>query len=347
MNKKKIIIGILFVGILFFLFGRKKPAKIFKTQKVEKGRIGTEVSSSGAVRSETEIKVQFQTSGKLTWLGVKEGDLVKKGQALASLDKEELKKKFTKTMNDYLTSRWDFEQKKEDYKFEEDHALITDSIRRILDKSQYSLNKSVLDVEIANLALKYATIYSPIEGVVTKVDPPVAGLNLIYSTSAIEIADPNKMRFEAIVDETDIGRLKVGQPAIVTLDAFPEKEFKGKIERIAFKSTSTSSGGTGFSVDVFFPLEATEKLRIGLNGDFRVVIETKENVLLIPSESLLEIGEGKYVFKFVEGRVIQTEVTTGLTNEELVEIVKGLSEGDLVIQEDAGLLKDGQKVVVR
>lgn len=338
---------VLTVFLIIFLKIKTRPKSVYKTISIGQGRIETLVSSSGTVRSEVETKVQFQASGKLVWLGVKEGDRVKKWQALASLDKESLKKSFEKAMNDYLTYRWDFEQKRADYKFQSDHALITDDIRRIFDKTQFSLNKAVLDVEIANLAVKYATIYSPIEGIVTKVEPSVAGINIIYSSAYVEIADPQKMEFEAIVDEADIGKLKVGQTATITLDAFPEEKFLGVIKRLAFKSTTTSSGGTGFSIFVSFPAEAMAKLRIGLNGDFEVITEVKDQVLLIPSDSLLEIGDKKYAFKYIDGKVVQTEVTTGLINEDKVEIVGGLREGDLLILEGVGSLKNGQKVTVR
>jgi RND family efflux transporter MFP subunit len=347
MNKKKIIIGVLFVGILFFLFGRKRPSKILKTQKVEKGRIETVVSSSGSIRSETEIKVQFQSSGKLAWLGVKEGDRVKKGQALASLDKEGLRKSFEKAMNDFLTSRWDFEQKRADYKFQFDHALITDDIQRILDKTQFSLNKSVLDVEIANLAVKYAAIYSPIDGVVTDVEPPVAGVNIVYTSAYVEVVDPKKMEFEAIVDEADISSLKDGQNASIILDAFPKEEIESKIKRISFKSTPTTSGGTGFFVYLSLPENRMEKMRIGLNGDFQAITNSKDNVLTIPLDALLEEDDQNFVFKVHNQKVIKTKVEAGLRNDDFVEITSGLDEGDLVITENINSLKNGQKAVVR
>ena len=112
-SKKFIFILLLVTGFLF-LRGRK-TSEIYSIREVEKGTIEEMVSASGTVRSENEVKVQFQTSGKLAWMGVKEGDSVKKWQALASLDKDELKKKFQKEMNDYLNERWDFEQTQDDY----------------------------------------------------------------------------------------------------------------------------------------------------------------------------------------------------------------------------------------
>lgn len=345
LHNKKIVAGLTILLILFLLFGRKKPGKTYATQKVAKEKIEVTVSGSGSVRSENEVKVQFQTSGKLAWLGVKEGDVVKKWQALASLDKETLKKSLAKSMNLYLTNRWDFEQKQDDYRQIKESYLLTDEMKRILDEYQFSLNNAVLDVELADLTVKYATIYSPINGVVTEVNPNVAGINIVSTLAYIEVADPKKMEFEAVVDETDIAKLKVGQPTTVNLDAFADKEFEGNIKRISFKSITTSSGGTGFSVFISLPDKEMENFKIGLNGDFKAMIVSKQDVFVLPLDSILESDNKKYVFRLIKGKVVKTEVETGLSNEELVEITVGLKEGETVLVQDVSLLKDGQKVV--
>lgn len=333
--------------LLFLLLGRKKPSKTFATQKVEKGKIEVTVSASGTVRSESEAKVQFQTSGKLAWLGVKEGDSVKKWQALASLDKDDLKKRFQKEMNDYLNERWDFEQKQDDYKTTKERSLVTDSIKRILEKAQFDLNNSVLDLEISDLTVKYATVYSPIEGIITAMEPSVPGVNVLYTSAYIEVADPNKMEFEAIVDEVDVSKLQVGQLAIITLDAFSNEEFPGVVKRIGFKSIVTNTGGTGYLVYFSLPAESFSRLRIGFNGDIEVVAEKKDDVLLIPVDSLLEEEGKKFVFRVREGKAIKTEVIIGLDDEVNVEIASGLNQDDLIIVENVSLLKDNQQIKVR
>jgi len=346
--KNKKVLALIGLGILWvFFLSRRNPGKIFAVQKVGRGTIEEMVSSSGTVQSENEVKVFFQTSGKLVWLGVKEGDLVRKGQALASLDKESLQKNFQKYLNLYLTNRWDFEQQQENYKTIRDNKLLTDEMQRILDKYQFSLNNAVLDVETADLAVKYATIYSPISGIVTKTEPSVAGINILPTTAYIEVADPQKMEFQAIIDETDIGKLKAGQPTVVTLDAFPGKEFLGTIKRIAFKSIMTTSGGTGFTVYVSLPVEEIANFKIGLNGDFKAVTQKKEAVIAIPLDALIEKDDKKFVFRFLKGKAVKTEIETGLMNDEVLEVTTGLNEGDQVIIEDVNQLTDGQKITVK
>lgn len=334
LKKKKVLTVIGLLVVLFFLFGRKKKTEEFKTEKVTRGEIREIVDASGAVNAESDIKVQFQTSGKMVWLGVKEGDLVKKGQALASLDKEGLKKSFEKYMNLYMTNRWDFEQQQEDYKTIKENKLLSDEMKRILDKYQFSLNNAVLDVEISDLAVKYATIYSPIEGIVVEISPPVAGMNILSASAFIEVIEPKTLEFTAIIDETDIGKLKDGQKAIITLDSFPDKEFIGIVKRIDFKSTTTSSGGTGFTAHISLPAEEIGSFRDGMNGDLRVTVQSKENVLLLPTASLVEKDSKNYVFKINKGKAVEIEVKTGLSNDDQIELTSGeLTEGDLLVTE--------------
>jgi len=344
MRKKWLIIGIILLLLLVFLRGRKRPKFSFETKKVERGNIEVTISASGTIKSETEVKVQFQTSGKLAWLGVKEGDKVKKGQALASLDKQDLKKRFEKEMNDYLNERWDFEQTQDDYKATKEKALVTDSIKRILEKAQFDLNNVVLDLEISDLAVKYATIYSPINGIVTKIEPPLAGVNVVYTTAYIELVDPNLMEFEAIIDETEVAKLTEGQKATITLDAFPKEEFPAEIKRISFKATQTTSGGTGFTVYVSLPENLINKLKSGFNGDMKVITNKNENVLLVPNEAVLEDEAGTYVFKLSKNKAKKSKVEIGIANDELTEIISGLSENDFIISKNASLVKDGQKL---
>jgi len=342
---KKFLFALLAI-VFVYTSQRNKKSDFYLARPVVRGEITQEVSASGEVKSETQIKVQFQTSGKLAWLGVKEGDRVKKWQALASLDKEDLKKRFQKEMNDYLNERWDFEQTQDDYKQTKEKSLVTDSIKRILEKAQFDLNNSVLDVELSDLAVKYATIYSPIDGIVTEVVPSVAGLNVLFSSSYIEVADPGLMKIEAVVDEVDVVKIKENQEAVITLDAFPGEEFSGKISKIAYKSSVTKSGGTGYVVSVSVPLELAGRLRLGFNAEIKIVTEKKAGVLLVPLEALIEEDKA-YVFRAVDGKAMKTPVKIGLTNDLFAEISEGLKEQDLVLFEKTASLKDGQSINVK
>jgi len=339
---RKLIVGIVLAVILVLAFGVrprvtayvKGPAEKYETAKVKIQDLSQTVSASGEVMAENQVTLKFQTSGKLTWVGVKEGDQVKKWQPIASLDKEALKQNLKKDLNDYLNERWDFDQSQEDYITGNqplDRLSVSDEIKRILGKAQFDLNNKVIDVEIADLAVRLATLISPIQGIVTNIEQPVAGINITPATAKFTIADPSVMKFVANVDEADIARLQVGQAVVVFLDAFPDDEFKGEVIKIAFAAVTTSGGGTAFPIEIFLPENPDQKFKVGMNGDTEVVIASKQDILTIPFDGLNEKSGEKWV-EVIDGRKIKkVTIKTGLEGENRIEVTTGLKEGQIII----------------
>lgn len=336
---------VLLAVVLYLGFGerlREKPE--IETTEVKKGRIVKTVSASGEVTAKTQTVLKFQTSGMLAWVGVKEGDRVPKWQAVASLDKKELEKTFQKYANDYLSERWDFEQTQEDYQETKERRLVTDAIQRILDKAQFDLNKAVLDYEIKDLAVKYATIYSPIDGIVTKIDISVAGVNITPAAATFTIADPALVIFKANVDEADIGQVKTGQEGMILLDAYPEEEIESIVEKIDFTATTTRGGGTAFKVEFSLPENVDEKFKLGMNGDVEIILEQKEKALIVPASSIFKRQGKKYVWLVKNEVAVKQEVETGIESNEETEIISGLNEGNLVVKEKVSEIKEGEGI---
>ena len=316
----------------------------YSLAKVKRADLVRTVSASGKVKARTQVELRFQTSGLLAWVGVKEGDWVKKYQAIASLDKRELEKTFQKYANDYLSERADFEQTQDDYKTTKERKLVTDTVQRVLDKAQYGLNKAVLDYEIKDLAVKYATIYSPIEGIVTSIDTPVAGLNITPAAATFTVADPASVVFSANVDEVDIGQVRLGQEAKVILDAYADEEFGGKVEKINFTAVSTAGGGTAFPVEVSLPGNENLRFKVGMNGDLEAVVEERKAVLVVPESAIFSQGDKTYVWKVVNGQARKQEVKVGLETETETEIVTGLEEGEEIVEKETSKIGEGEKV---
>lgn len=302
-----------------------------QTVKVGKENLRLSVSATGVIQSENQVDLKFQTSGLLSWVGVKEGDTVKKWQAVASLDKRQLKKTLEKEMQSYLEERWDFEQTQEDYEETKTNVLITDKIQRILDKSQFGLNKAVLDYEITNLTVELATIYSPIEGIVTKVEAPIAGVNITPATAGFTIADPKKMKFTTNIDEVDISKIKVNQKVLITLDAYPEEEFNGTVTKVGFASVTTKGGGTAFPVEISLPENQDLRFMVGMNGDVEIISEEKEEVLTVPNQALYQKNNRDFVKILENNKVKEIEVKKGLETDTKTEILEGLLEDQKVI----------------
>lgn len=347
-HKKKIFIALLAILVAFVarsILFPKKP-QVSTTRAKSEDLILT-VSASGKTESQNQVDLKFQTSGKLAWVGVKEGDEVKKWQAVASLDKEELKKRIEKAMNDYLKERWDFEQSHVDYGTSgksEEEWLIADSAKRILEEAQFDLNNAVIDVELADITAKLATIVSPIEGIVTHIDTPVAGVNITPATAVFTVADPNSVIFVANVDEADIGQVSLGQKVKITLDAYLDQEFEGQVKKISFASITTTGGGTAFPVEISLPENQDLKFKVGMNGDVEIITQEKSGVLTVPSDAIWRRDDKNFVWKVVSGKAKKQEVKTGLEVEDKTEILEGLSEGEEVVSKDVSKIKADQIV---
>lgn len=337
MSKKKL--AVIISGILLLLGGgaviRQKTittqeASAIKTSKATREDFTKTVSSSGKTKAIRSVDLKFQTSGKLAWVRVKEGDHVNAYTAIAGLDPREVQKNLEKALRDYSSQRNDFEETRQiTYTGHSPGDALNDTMKRILEKNQWDLDKAVLDVELDSLAVEYATLVTPIAGIVTSIDTPVAGINITPATSVFTVVDPDSMIFEANADETDVGNLSLGQKAQITLDAYPDATFSGTVSYISYASELSAGGATVFPVRISF--DKPETIRIGLNGDVTIDSVNLPQALTVPIEAIREEEAGKFVYKKVGKTYQKTQVTTGMQNDTRIVIQSGLSEGDDVV----------------
>ena len=310
--------------------------EITRTATVAKESLIESISASGEIAAKNSAHLNFSTPSKITWVGVKKGDQVKKGQTVASLDQRQLEKNLKKKLLAYMSNRWDFEQTHENYDIDGraiNEVTLTDAEKRIVEKAQFSLDSSVLDVEIADLTKKEAYLSSPIAGTVTAVEGMNVGENLTAVTtgsSYIKIVDLNSLYFVASIDEVDYNKISVGQKVQILLDAFPDDSFTGHVSYISKEGTKTLSGGVTIPVEITFD-SLPNNLVVGLSGDVDFIISEKENTLVIPKEFLKTV-DGREVVSVLENNkpVVQT-VETGLKTISQVEIVAGLTEGQEIV----------------
>lgn len=304
-----------------------------KTFTVKRQDLTETLSLSGEIDALEKADVKFQTSGLLTWVGVKEGDFVKKYQAIASLDKRELTNSLNQYMNAFLKERWNFEQGVDDNKDWQTKGM-TDAarniVKRTLDKNQFDLNNAVLAFEAKNLALKFATIYSPFEGVVIKVDVPLSGTNITPASAVFSIVNPKTLFLSAIADQTEVPSFKKGMTGKVILDSFPEKELVATVEKIGF-IPKVGESGTVYEIQILFNYsDLGDSLKMGMTGDVNFVLKEIKDVLVIP-EAYIKKQNGKYfVSKMVEGKLSSREIVEGEIIEGMVEIKEGLNENDVI-----------------
>ena len=249
MSKKWYLLAAIIIVAGVFYVANRNGEEEYRTATVEKQTITESINASGEVVAKDSAELRFNTPSKVVWVGVEKGDHVNKWQAVASLDKRTLEKNLKKKLLDYQTTRWDFEQNQDDYDVNGrslELVTLTDEEKRILEKSQFGLDKSVLDVEISQLAAKESVLISPIEGTVISDGGMVAGENLTLTTLAtdyIKIANLSTLQFKVQVDEVDFGKITIGQPVQIVLDAFPDNTLIGKVAYINKEGVKTLSGG--------------------------------------------------------------------------------------------------------
>lgn len=344
-----LLILIIIFGGYFFWQNSHKEKKEVKTYTINRQDIQETVTSSGKVTAKDLVKLSFPTGGKLIWVNAQKGDDVVQWQPIASLDQRELEKRLKKAHNDYYKTRLDFDQNidtneddiaKRNYMEIETIDDKDSALFRILQQNQLTLDNSVLDVEIADIAKEYSNLYAPISGKLIQTAAEHPGINVTAADQYI-IIDPNTLRFSADIEESDIGMIKENMTAQITLDAFPDNQIQSNIESIDFTATTTTSGSTAYQVH--FPIQFTDNIRLDMNGDVSIVSQEKQQVIVVPISAVTETADGKQVTiqltssnretdtiqesPKTEDRIIQT----GIETDDYYEVLDGLSEGETVI----------------
>lgn len=324
-RKRNILVIVVVLGILFFIFRPKAPAKL-DISEVKREVITESISVSGSIVAKKSVDLSFTTSGKLVFLGVTKGDHVAVGQTIAMQDTRTVQKNLENALISYSEQRNTFDQTKDNNQNRTSEQSLNDQMRRVLENNQNDLNKAVISVELQNLAKEQSILVSPISGIVTRADAKSAGVN-VSSATIFTIVDPSTLVFNMDIDEADIGKITVGDIVKVTLDSFPEHTFASSINSLDFASHTTSTGGNAYTAEVGIenvPLD----LRAGMNGTGEIILQERANALTIPISSIFETD--KVYVKTKKGIEIK-KVTIGIENDTDAEIVKGLLEHDTVL----------------
>lgn len=323
----------LLIGVIIFSTGRKKSETKDDVYVVKKQNLKEVLTLSGEIDAEEKATLKFQTSGRLVWVGVKEGDYVKKYQTIASLDQRDIKNRLEKYLRAYSIQRSNFDQTKDDYwnkQYDLNEATRVKA-QRILEQNQYNLESAVLDVEYQNLALENANLWTPIEGIVTHIDVPVAGVNITPAGATFEVVNPKTLYFSSTIEQADVVKIKEGMIGKLSLDSFENFNDEVKINYISF---SPKQGETGTVYQV--KLQLTDKikkmpLRLGMTGDVEFVVKEKNNILAIPSRFIKDDKKGAYVYVKENNKKVKKYIVEGDEIDGKIEIVDGLNEGDIVV----------------
>ena len=299
MKNKKIWLSICAVAVvvlgIWLLSGGKKEKKVeFETMKVERQNIHTSITATGTIEPVTSVTVGTQVSGIVAKLYVDYNSIVKKGQVIAELDKTNLISELNRTRADLTSaqSTLDYQQANFNrYKTLFDKGLVSadefESARLSYEKARQTVSSSRESVRKAETNLGYATITSPIDGVVLSKSVE-EGQTVAASFNTPELftiaQDLTDMRVIADIDEADIGGVKEGQRVTFTVDAFPDDHFEGKVTQVRQQAT-TSSNVVTYEVVISAPNNDL-KLKPGLTANVTIYTFEKNDVLAIPTKAL-------------------------------------------------------------
>lgn len=305
---------------------QKKRQESAEKFTIQKGTVSQDLILSGKVKAEEDVQLLFPTSGKLIWVGVKEDDYVKKGQALASLDKVPLNAAYQQALNNIRLYEANLEATYDSLQGKESSETFAQKATRT--SSEVAKDNAYDALKIAEYNLKNATLIAPFSGFVTYLANPFAGVNVLPTQVQIEIVNPKTIYFEVIASQDEIIKLEKDKEVRIVLDSFPEKEIKGKISFISLVPVNIQEG-SDYKVKISFT-NLSEKdlkeLRIGMTGDARFSLESKEDVLYAPSQFVKADKKGRYVnLGSIKNKVY---IKTGLEGEEYIEITEGVKEGD-------------------
>ena len=366
MKRKKIIILsislLAIVAILWLCFGtRSKGASyIIETATVTRGDVSEAVTATGTIEPVTQVEVGTQVSGIIDKLYADYNSIVTKGQLIAEMDKITLQSELTSQQATYDGAKAEYEYQEKNYlrnKALHEKQLISDTE---FEESAYNYAKAKSEFESseANLAkakrnLAYATITSPIDGVVISravEEGQTVAAGFETPTLFTIAADLTQMQVIADVDEADIGGVKEGQRVSFTVDAYPNSSFEGFVTQVRMEATEESNVVT-YEV-VISAHNPDLKLKPGLTANITIYIAERRNVVNIPVKALrfmpdpvddsTPIPEGtlqqdtpvndslKIVWIQENNTWNPRQVKVGMDNGVNIEICEGLNEGEIV-----------------
>lgn len=333
-----------------------KPTAEYQTTTVEKGNISTTVTATGTIEPVTSVEVGTQVSGIVAKIYVDYNSVVKAGQVIAELDRTNLLSTL-ESQRANLTSAESalaYQRANHDrYKALYDKGLISandyEQARLSFVQAQQQVNTARQSVKRAQTDLGYATITSPINGVVlNKAVEEGQTVAASFSTPTLfTIAqDLTDMRVIADIDEADIGDVKEGQRVTFTVDAFPNDTFQGQVTQVRQQATTESNVVT-YEVVISAP-NADLKLKPGLTANVTIFTLEKNDVLTVSAKSLrfapnealiaedetIEGCEAPHKLWVRQGKTFKAiPVETGVTNGTTTEIVSGIAAGTEVLED--------------
>ncbi len=347
--------ALLIVAIgIWLLSGNKKEKEIsFTTEKVARANIQNSVTATGTIEPVTSVTVGTQVSGIVSHLYVDYNSVVKKGQVIAELDKTNLTSELNTAKANLASAQSSLKYESANYKRYQtlyQKGLVSadefESARLSYEKAVQTVATCKESVTKAQTNLGYATITSPIDGVVlSKAVEEGQTVAASFNTPELFTIAQNltNMRVIADVDEADIGDVKEGERVTFTVDAYPNDTFEGAVTQVRQEATTTNNVVT-YEVVISAPNEDL-KLKPGLTANVTIYTAEKQGVLCAPAKAFrftpttetvgkMKIADcnGKNKLWVQEGNTMKAySVQIGMTDGINTEIISGIKEGSIIV----------------
>ena len=359
MNKKKTLVIVAVAAIaalaVWLLSGGKKEEKItFDTAAVAPANIMNSITATGTIEPVTSVTVGTQVSGIVSKLFVDYNSVVKKGQVIAELDKTNLMSQLNTAKTQLATAQSQLNYQTANYKRHKtlfEKGLVAaddfDNAKLSYTQAKEQVASAKEEVQRAQTNLGYATITSPIDGVVLSKSVE-EGQTVAASFSTPELftiaQDLTNMQVVADVDEADIGDVKEGERVTFTVDAYPDDTFEGEVKQVRQEATTTNNVVT-YEVVISAP-NADLKLKPGLTANVTIYTAERKGVLSVPSKALrftpqketvgkmkiVDVANAKNNVWTIEGNsIVAHKVNIGMTDGTNTQIVGGIAEGTKVV----------------
>lgn len=359
MNKKKALViaavaAIATLAVWLLSDGKKEEKITFDTAAVAPANIMNSITATGTIEPVTSVTVGTQVSGIVSKLFVDYNSVVKKGQVIAELDKTNLMSQLNTAKTQLATAQSLLNYQTANYKryktlFEKGLVAADDFDNAKLSYTQAKeqVVSAKEEVQRAQTNLGYATITSPIDGVVLSKSVE-EGQTVAASFSTPELftiaQDLTNMQVVADVDEADIGDVKEGERVTFTVDAYPDDTFEGEVKQVRQEATTTNNVVT-YEVVISAP-NADLKLKPGLTANVTIYTAERKGVLSVPSKALRFTPQKETVGKMkivdatnaknkvwtIEGNsIVAHKVNIGMTDGTNTQIVSGIAEGTKIV----------------
>ena len=345
-----VLVAAAFIGTFVYLFQRSRPKEVrYQELTPEMGTIAKSTVVTGKIQPRDEVNVKAQISGIVAELYKQAGDQVKENEVIAKLKVIPEMSQLSLAQSRVRLSEVNLKQAQTNYEREKklfDQQLVSaesfEQVAQALKQAQeeYAASQEALEivrdgVSSSNKSGSSTLVRSSVAGLILDI-PVKVGNTVINSntfndgTTIATVADMDDLIFDGNIDETEVGRLHIGLPVIITVGALQDLHFDAALEYIAPKATE-SNGTNLFEIKATVKVPSDITIRSGYSANAEIELQREENVMTLPESAIQFEGENTFVYVLKDdGSYERRDVETGISDGVKIEIKEGLSAGEKV-----------------